>query len=140
VQSLVKGLRCVDQPCRWWIGRLNKQTKKKDLSNYSNRFWCLHLCATAWSIAPNQLPSSMTEDMSLAAFDRHSLNFDNVALAGCQNQRHQDRPSPPSKSWPICPKGEMDPPPRRSSPARPGKLLLNRCWLNSRPVQMGSQP
>jgi len=79
----------------------------------------------------------MIEEYELAALIATGLNFDNVALAGANSA-----PSDPGRhrlqsSWAICPKVRWIP--HSVDPARPraGKLP-NRCWLNSRPVQMGS--
>jgi len=65
---------------------------------------------------------SMTEEYELAAFDRHSLNFDNVALGRLPTSVTSDPAVTAFKELAYLPKGEMDP--HGVDPARPraGKL------------------
>ena len=58
---------------------MNKETKKKELRNYSIDFGVCIFCGNCVEYCPTNC-LSMTEEYELATFDRHNLNFDNVAL------------------------------------------------------------
>jgi NAD(P)H-quinone oxidoreductase subunit I len=60
---------------------------------------------------------SMTEEYELAAFDRHSLNYDNVALGRLPTSVTSDPAVVPLRELAYLPKGEMDP--HGVDPARP---------------------
>ncbi|TAG92407.1 MAG: NAD(P)H-quinone oxidoreductase subunit I [Oscillatoriales cyanobacterium] len=65
----------------------NKETKKKQLKN------CL----------------SMTEEYELAAYERHELNYDNVALGRLPYKVTDDPMVTPLREFAYLPKGVMDP-------------------------------
>ena len=67
----------INLPVVDWV--MNKATKKKELRNYSIDFGVCIFCGNCVEYCPTNC-LSMTEEYELAAFDRHSLNFDNVAL------------------------------------------------------------
>ena len=64
----------------------------------------------------------MTEEYELAAFDRHSLNYDNVALGRLPTSVTTDPSVTPLRELAYLPAGEIDP--HTVSPDRPraGKL------------------
>ena len=51
----------------------------------------------------------MTEEYELAAFDRHSLNFDNVALGRLPTSVTTDPSVQPLRELAYLPAGEIDP-------------------------------
>ena len=51
----------------------------------------------------------MTEEYELAAFDRHSLNYDNVALGRLPTNVTTDPSVVPLRELAYLPSGEMDP-------------------------------
>jgi NAD(P)H-quinone oxidoreductase subunit I len=51
----------------------------------------------------------MTEEYELATFDRHSLNYDNVALGRLPTRVTSDPAVVALKEFAYLPKGEMDP-------------------------------
>ena len=59
----------------------------------------------------------MTEEYELAAFDRHSLNYDNVALGRLPTSVTTDPSVQPLRELVYLPAGEMDP--HGLSPDRP---------------------
>ena len=67
----------INLPVVDWV--MNKATKKKELRNYSIDFGVCIFCGNCVEYCPTNC-LSMTEEYELAAFDRHSLNYDNVAL------------------------------------------------------------
>ena len=69
--------RYINLPVVDWV--MNKATKKKELRNYSIDFGVRIFCGNCVEYCPTNC-LSMTEEYELAAFDRHSLNYDNVAL------------------------------------------------------------
>jgi NAD(P)H-quinone oxidoreductase subunit I len=64
----------------------------------------------------------MTEEYELAAFDRHSLNFDNVALGRLPTSVTNDPSVVALKELVYLPKGVMDPHGVDPSAPRAGKL------------------
>ena len=51
----------------------------------------------------------MTEEYELASYDRHELNYDNVALGRLPYKVTQDPMVTPLKEFAYLPKGEVDP-------------------------------
>lgn len=51
----------------------------------------------------------MTEEYELAAYDRHELNYDNVALGRLPYKVTQDPMVTPLREFAYLPKGVMDP-------------------------------
>jgi NAD(P)H-quinone oxidoreductase subunit I len=69
----------------------------------------------------------MTEEYELAAFDRHSLNYDNVALGRLPTSVTTDPSVLPLRELAYLPAGEMDPhgvdPDRQRAGQRPDQVL-----------------
>ena len=69
----------------------------------------------------------MTEEYELAAFDRHSLNYDNVALGRLPTSVTTDPSVLPLRELAYLPAGEMDPhvvdPDRPRAGQRPDQVL-----------------
>ncbi len=64
----------------------------------------------------------MTEEYELAAFDRHSLNYDNVALGRLPTSVTTDPSVQPLRELAYLPKGLMDPHDVSANQPRAGKL------------------
>jgi NAD(P)H-quinone oxidoreductase subunit I len=64
----------------------------------------------------------MTEEYEMAAFDRHSLNYDNVALGRLPTSVTSDPAVQALRELAYLPKGEMDPHGVDPSRPRAGKL------------------
>ena len=64
----------------------------------------------------------MTEEYELATFDRHNLNFDNVALGRLPTNVTTDPSVKPLRELAYLPKGVMDPHEIPASDNRVGKL------------------
>ena len=71
----------------------------------------------------------MTEEYELAAFDRHSLNYDNVALGRLPTSVTTDPSVQPLRELAYLPAGEMDPhgvdPERPRAGQRPDQVLAS---------------
>ena len=63
----------------------------------------------------------MTEEYELAAYDRHELNYDNVALGRLPTKVTQDPMVTPLKELAYLPKGVTDPHDIPEGSPRPGK-------------------
>jgi NAD(P)H-quinone oxidoreductase subunit I len=64
----------------------------------------------------------MTEEYELATFDRHNLNFDNIALGRLPTNVTTDPSVKPLRELAYLPKGVMDPHEVPPSDVRVGKL------------------
>ena len=64
----------------------------------------------------------MTEEYELSTFDRHSLNYDNVALGRLPTNVTTDPSVQPLRELAYLPKGRMDPHDVPESQPRAGKL------------------
>ncbi len=64
----------------------------------------------------------MTEEYELAAFDRHSLNYDNVALGRLPTSVTSDPSVRPLRELAYLPEGVMDPHQLPAKQKRAGKL------------------
>jgi NAD(P)H-quinone oxidoreductase subunit I len=64
----------------------------------------------------------MTEEYELAAFDRHSLNYDNIALGRLPTSVTSDPAVVPLRELAYLPKGAMDPHGVPDTAPRAGKL------------------
>jgi NAD(P)H-quinone oxidoreductase subunit I len=73
----------------------------------------------------------MTEEYELAAFDRHSLNYDNVALGRLPTSVTTDPSVVPLRELAYLPKGEMDP--HGVDPSRPRAGQLPEQVLETLP-------
>jgi len=109
----------INLPVVDWV--MNKQTKKKELRNYSIDFGVCIFCGNCVEYCPTNC-LSMTEEYELATFDRHQLNFDNVALGRLPTNVTTDPSVRPLRELSYLPKGEMDPHNVKNSDPRVGKL------------------
>ena len=96
----------INLPVVDWV--MNKQTKKKELRNYSIDFGACIFCGNCVEYCPTNC-LSMTEEYELSTFDRHSLNFDNVALGRLPTNVTTDPSVRAMRELVYLPKGEMDP-------------------------------
>src|SRR5687767_6336189 len=67
----------------------DKATKKKDLKHYSIDFGVCIFCGNCVEYCPTNC-LSMTEEYELAVYERHELNYDNVALGRLPYKVTQD--------------------------------------------------
>ena len=109
----------INLPVVDWV--MNKQTKKKELRNYSIDFGACIFCGNCVEYCPTNC-LSMTEEYELATFDRHQLNFDNVALGRLPTNVTTDPTVRTLRELTYLPKGEMDPHNVKDSDPRVGKL------------------
>ncbi len=96
----------INLPVVDWV--MNKETRKKQLKNYSIDFGVCIFCGNCVEYCPTNC-LSMTEEYELAAFDRHSLNFDNVALGRLPTSVTMDPSVQPLRELAYLPKGTTDP-------------------------------
>jgi NAD(P)H-quinone oxidoreductase subunit I len=87
---------------------MNKATKKKELRNYSIDFGVCIFCGNCVEYCPTNC-LSMTEEYELAAFDRHALNYDNVALGRLPTSVTSDPSVFALRELVYLPKGVVDP-------------------------------
>ncbi|MBW4661380.1 MAG: NAD(P)H-quinone oxidoreductase subunit I [Drouetiella hepatica Uher 2000/2452] len=100
----------------------NKETKKKKLNHYSIDFGVCIFCGNCVEYCPTNC-LSMTEEYELATYDRHELNYDNVALGRLPvSVIHSDPMVTPLKELVYLPKGVLDPHDLPEGSRRPGKL------------------
>ena len=71
----------------------------------------------------------MTEEYELAAFDRHSLNFDNVALGRLPTNVTTDPSVQPLRELAYLPEGVIDPHDVPATQSRAGQLPEERLEL-----------
>jgi len=109
----------INLPVVDWV--MNKATKKKELRNYSIDFGVCIFCGNCVEYCPTNC-LSMTEEYELAAFDRHSLNYDNVALGRLPTSVTPHASVVTLRDAAFPPKGEMDPHGVDPSRARAGRL------------------
>ena len=109
----------INLPVVDWV--MNKQTKKKELRNYSIDFGACIFCGNCVEYCPTNC-LSMTEEYELSTFDRHSLNFDNVALGRLPTNVTTDPSVRPMRELAYLPKGEMDPHDVLDDEPRAGRL------------------
>ena len=109
----------INLPVVDWV--MNKETKKKELRNYSIDFGVCIFCGNCVEYCPTNC-LSMTEEYELAAFDRHSLNFDNVALGRLPTNVTTDPSVIALKELAYLPEGVMDPHELEEGSKRAGKL------------------
>jgi NAD(P)H-quinone oxidoreductase subunit I len=86
----------------------DKATKKKNLKHYSIDFGVCIFCGNCVEYCPTNC-LSMTEEYELASYDRHELNYDNVALGRLPYKVTQDPMVTPMRELAYLPKGVMDP-------------------------------
>lgn len=109
----------INLPVVDWV--MNKATKKKELRNYSIDFGVCIFCGNCVEYCPTNC-LSMTEEYELAAFDRHSLNYDNVALGRLPTSVCADPAVQPLRELAYLPKGVLDPHDLAADAPRPGRL------------------
>ncbi|MGB5593318.1 MAG: NAD(P)H-quinone oxidoreductase subunit I [Crocosphaera sp.] len=86
----------------------NKAAKKKELKHYSIDFGVCIFCGNCVEYCPTNC-LSMTEEYELAAYDRHELNYDNVALGRLPYKVTQDPMVTPLRELGYLPKGVIEP-------------------------------
>lgn len=86
----------------------NKKTKKKELKHYSIDFGVCIFCGNCVEYCPTNCLSH-TEEYELSVYDRHNLNFDNVALGRLPYKVTQDPMVTPLRELTYLPKGELNP-------------------------------
>ncbi|MBT9317322.1 NAD(P)H-quinone oxidoreductase subunit I [Leptothoe spongobia] len=99
----------------------DKKTKKKTLDHYSIDFGVCIFCGNCVEYCPTNC-LSMTEEYELAAYDRHELNYDNVALGRLPYKVTDDPMVTPMRELAYLPKGVMDPHELPAGSRRAGKL------------------
>ena len=98
----------------------DKKAKKKKLNHYSIDFGVCIFCGNCVEYCPTNC-LSMTEEYELAAYDRHELNYDNVALGRLPYKVTQDPMVTPLRELGYLPKGVMDPHELPAGSKRAGK-------------------
>ncbi|GBF86815.1 NAD(P)H-quinone oxidoreductase subunit I [Aphanothece sacrum FPU3] len=98
----------------------NKAVKKKELKHYSIDFGVCIFCANCVEYCPTNC-LSMTEEYELSAYDRHELNYDNVALGRLPYKVTQDPMVTPLREFAYLPKGVVEPHDLPSGSQRSGK-------------------
>ncbi|MDC0832400.1 NAD(P)H-quinone oxidoreductase subunit I [Leptolyngbya valderiana BDU 20041] len=86
----------------------NKEQKKKKLNHYSIDFGVCIFCGNCVEYCPTNC-LSMTEEYELSAYDRHELNYDNVALGRLPEKVTLDPMVTPMREFAYLPKGVNDP-------------------------------
>ena len=109
----------INLPVVDWV--MNKETKKKELRNYSIDFGACIFCGNCVEYCPTNC-LSMTEEYELSTFDRHNLNYDNVALGRLPTSVTTDPSVKALKELTYLPKGIMDPHEISPYESRAGKL------------------
>ncbi len=109
----------INLPVVDWV--MNKETKKKELRNYSIDFGVCIFCGNCVEYCPTNC-LSMTEEYELSTFDRHSLNFDNVALGRLPTNVTTDPSVNALRELAYLPGGVMDPHEVPASRSRAGSL------------------
>lgn len=85
----------------------NKESKKKQLKHYSIDFGVCIFCGNCVEYCPTNC-LSMTEEYELAAYDRHELNYDNVALGRLPYKVTNDPMVTPLREFAYLPAGEFE--------------------------------
>jgi len=86
----------------------DKASKKKKLNHYSIDFGVCIFCGNCVEFCPTNC-LSMTEEYDLCTYDRHELNFDNVALGRLPYKVTEDPMVTPLRELVYLPKGVMNP-------------------------------
>jgi len=98
----------------------NKAAKKKELKHYSIDFGVCIFCGNCVEYCPTNC-LSMTEEYELASYDRHELNYDNVALGRLPYKVTQDPMVTPLRELGYLPKGVVEPHDLPAGSQRSGK-------------------
>ncbi|MEM7725259.1 MAG: NAD(P)H-quinone oxidoreductase subunit I [Cyanobacteria bacterium P01_A01_bin.45] len=85
----------------------DKASKKKNLKHYSIDFGVCIFCGNCVEYCPTNC-LSMTEEYELSVYDRHELNYDNVALGRLPYKVTDDPMVTPIRELVYLPKGVMD--------------------------------
>lgn len=99
----------------------NKETKKKNLKHYSIDFGVCIFCGNCVEYCPTNC-LSMTEEYELSSYDRHELNYDNVALGRLPYKVTEDPMVTPLREFAYLPKGVVDPHDLPPGSRRAGKM------------------
>jgi len=86
----------------------NNEIKKKELKHYSIDFGVCIFCGNCVEYCPTNC-LSMTEEYELASYDRHELNYDNVALGRLPYKVTEDPIVTPLRELGYLPKGVLEP-------------------------------
>lgn len=86
----------------------DKATKKKKLNHYSIDFGVCIFCGNCVEYCPTNC-LSMTEEYELSTYDRHELNYDNVALGRLPYKVTNDPMVTPLREFVYLPKGVIQP-------------------------------
>jgi NAD(P)H-quinone oxidoreductase subunit I len=86
----------------------NKEAKKKELKHYSIDFGVCIFCGNCVEFCPTNC-LSFTEEYELSTYDRHELNYDNVALGRLPYKVTDDPMVTPLRELVYLPKGVLDP-------------------------------
>ena len=98
----------------------DKQAKKKKLNHYSIDFGVCIFCGNCVEYCPTNC-LSMTEEYELSSYDRHELNYDNVALGRLPYKVTQDPMVTPLRELAYLPKGVTEPHELASGAKRAGR-------------------
>jgi NAD(P)H-quinone oxidoreductase subunit I len=99
----------------------DKSTKKKTLNHYSIDFGVCIFCGNCVEYCPTNC-LSMTEEYEMASYDRHELNYDNVAMGRLPYKVTQDPMVKPLREFAYLPKGVVSPFDLPEGSRRAGKL------------------
>ena len=99
----------------------DKATKKKTLNHYSIDFGVCIFCGNCVEYCPTNC-LSMTEEYEMAAYDRHELKYDNVAMGRLPYKVTQDPMVTPLREFAYLPDGVIDPHELPAGSRRAGKL------------------
>ncbi|BAZ32149.1 NADH-plastoquinone oxidoreductase subunit I [Cylindrospermum sp. NIES-4074] len=86
----------------------NKEAKKKELKHYSIDFGVCIFCGNCVEFCPTNC-LSFTEEYELSTYDRHELNYDNVALGRLPYKVTDDPMVTALRELVYLPKGVLDP-------------------------------
>ncbi len=98
----------------------NTELKKKELYDYSIDFGVCIFCANCVEFCPTNC-LSVTEDYELAAYDRHELNYHQVAMGRLPQNVSADPMVTPMREFAYLPKSVIDPHEAPAGSKRAGK-------------------
>ncbi|MEM1310739.1 MAG: NAD(P)H-quinone oxidoreductase subunit I [Cyanobacteria bacterium P01_D01_bin.71] len=102
----------------WGFDKVNK---KKTLNHYSIDFGVCIFCGNCVEYCPTNC-LSMTEEYEMASYDRHELNYDNVALGRLPYKVTQDPMVTPLREFAYLPKDVIQSHDLPAGSRRAGKL------------------
>ncbi|MEQ9358458.1 NAD(P)H-quinone oxidoreductase subunit I [Coleofasciculus chthonoplastes] len=104
----------------------DRVSKKKNLKHYSIDFGVCIFCANCIEYCPTNCLSA-TEEYEMSTYDRHELNYDNVAMGRLPYKVTQDPMVTPLRELAYLPKGVTDPhdlpPGSRRAGLRPEEIV-----------------